>query len=165
MRVETCSFCSSPVYPGHGMNFVRNDCKVFRFCRGKCHKAFKKKRNPRKVKWTKAYRRSHGKELTNDASLEFEKKRNNPVKYDRETWQKTVHAIRRIEEIKTKRHNHFIMNRLKVGKKVETEADIREVKQNINLIKSPAAGLLQKRQEEELVEVLPEDDQEMENVE
>ena len=68
------------------INFV---LQVFRFCRSKCHNAFKKKRNPRKVKWTKAFRKSHGKELSVDSAFEFEKRRNVPVKYDRKLWNST----------------------------------------------------------------------------
>ena len=58
--------------------------QIFRFCRSKCHKNFKMKRNPRKVAWTKAYRKLAGKELAEDATFELERRRNRPEKYDRE---------------------------------------------------------------------------------
>merc|ERR1711974_305009 len=47
------------------------------------------KKNPRKAKWTKAFRKSAGKELAVDPSFEFEKKRNIPTKYSRELWTQT----------------------------------------------------------------------------
>lgn len=163
MRLEKCYFCSSTVYPGHGIQFVRNDCKVFKFCRSKCHKAFKKKRNPRKVAWTKAFRKAHSKELTVDQSLEFEKRRHVPVKYDRQMWQKTVKAMKRIEAIKEKRQNQFIINRLKKGKQLRDAEAVRDVQQNIHLIKSPAArGVKMEKKMAQVIKI--EEDEDMEEV-
>jgi len=141
MRIERCYFCGSSVYPGKGMEFVRNDCKIFRFCRSKCHKNFKKKKNPRKAKHTKAFRKAAGKELAVDPSFEFEKRRNIPVKYDRELWTNTIAAMQRVEVIKNKRQSHFILQRMKVAKKIQKAKDIKEVERDLALIKSPAAGL------------------------
>lgn len=129
--------------------FVRNDCKTFRFCRSKCHKAFKKKKNPRKAKWTKAFRKSHSKELTVDSAFEFEKKRHVPVKYQRKLWEKTVDAIQRMEKIKQRRQDRFVKNRLKAGLKLQEEAEKREVEQGIYLLQDPQA-ITQKAREAQL---------------
>lgn len=88
----------SPIYPGHGQMFVRNDAKCFFFCRSKCHRFFKMKRNPKKLRWTKAFRRASGRELKLDKTLEFEKRRNRPQRYDRDLWEKAVKAIKKVLE-------------------------------------------------------------------
>lgn len=144
MRVEKCSFCSSPVYPGHGIVFVRNDCKTFRFCRSKCHKQFKHKKNPRKARWTKAFRRANQKELTLDPTFEFEKKRDAPPKYSRDLWQKSVEAMQKVEQIRQKREAHFMMLRFQKANQIEKQTDRNIVRKNLNMIRSPAAGLKKK---------------------
>uniref|UniRef100_A0A2K5YVQ0 Probable ribosome biogenesis protein RLP24 n=1 Tax=Mandrillus leucophaeus TaxID=9568 RepID=A0A2K5YVQ0_MANLE len=148
MRIEKSYFCSGPIYPGHGMTFFRNNCKVFRFCKFKCHKKFKKKHNPHK--------KAAGKELTVDNSFEFEKCRNEPIKYQRELWNKTIDTMKRVEEIKQKRQAKFIVNRLKKNKELQKVQDIKEVKQNIHLIRAPLAGK-GKQLEEKIVQQLQED--------
>ncbi|OQR93902.1 ribosome biogenesis protein RLP24 [Achlya hypogyna] len=135
MRIHTCYFCSSPVYPGHGMAFVRNDSKVFRFCRSKCHRNFNRKRNPRKVKWTKAFRKAAGKEMALDTTFDFEKIRNRAVKYDRDLVGATLHAMARVQQIKEKREAAFYKNRMKDSKAKQKARDIAELEQNISLIK------------------------------
>jgi len=113
MRIETCYFCSGPIYPGHGIVFVRNDGKMFRFCRSKCHKNFKAKKNPRKIRWTKAYRKTHGKELVTDPVYEFEKIRNTPIKYNREIWTDTVQAMDKLAKIRKDREDRFFERRMR----------------------------------------------------
>lgn len=46
-----------------------------------------------------------------DSVFEFEKKRNVPIKYDRDLWQNTVKAMKRIKQIRVKRESQFIHNR------------------------------------------------------
>lgn len=73
------------------------------------------KRQPRKLKWTKTHRALHGKEMIVDQNLllsQFAKKRNAPVKYDRNLVAATLKAMERIEEIRAKRERVFTRRRL-----------------------------------------------------
>ncbi|CAB4282935.1 unnamed protein product [Prunus armeniaca] len=139
MRLEKCWFCSSTVYPGHGIQFVRNDAKIFRFCRSKCHKNFKMKRNPRKVKWTKAYRRLRGKDMTQDSTFEFERKRNRPERYDRNLTENTLKAIKKIDKVRIVREERHHEKRMKDKKAKENREAVKELEQSISLVKAPTA--------------------------
>lgn len=110
---------------------------MFRFCRSKCHRAFKKKKNPRKTRWTKSFRKTAGKELTVDATYEFEKLRHVPVRYNRELWQKTITAMKRVLEIRKRREAQHVANRLLKGVELRKAADLREVERNLDLLKAP----------------------------
>ncbi|KAJ2012769.1 ATPase-activating ribosome biosynthesis protein, partial [Coemansia sp. S610] len=132
-----CYFCSSTVYPGHGTMFVRNDGKSFRFCRSKCHRNFKMKRNPRKVRWTKAFRKAAGKEMAIDSTFEFEKRRNVPVRYDRDLMSTTIKAMKRVQEIRARRERAFFKQRMSGNKERERDLDIKEIQKSIHLISTP----------------------------
>mmetsp|Transcript_25549 Transcript_25549/g.42030 ORF Transcript_25549/g.42030 Transcript_25549/m.42030 type:complete len:162 (+) Transcript_25549:2788-3273(+) len=144
MRLEKCYFCSSTVYPGHGTCFVRNDSKIFRFCRSKCRKNFKMKRNPRKLAWTKAFRKAHGKEMVLDSTFDFERKRNRVEKYDREKMILTVSAMKKIAEVKSKREKQFYLNRMKSKKQTESEIARKELNEGLDLIVSPVVKMAKK---------------------
>ncbi|KAF2719421.1 hypothetical protein K431DRAFT_321716 [Polychaeton citri CBS 116435] len=134
MRIETCYFCSQPCYPSKGITFVRNDAKMFKFCRSKCHKNFKMKRNPRKLAWTKSFRRAHGKEMTVDSTLQFAQRRNVPVRYNRDLVAKTLQAMQRVAEIRAKRERVFYRNRMRGNKEKQLEADRKLVAENQHLL-------------------------------
>lgn len=134
MRIETCYFCSRPAYPGKGITFCRNDAKQFRFCRSKCHKNFVMKRNPRKLKWTKAFRKAAGKEMTVDSTLQFAARRNVPVRYNRELVAKTLKAMERVSEIRAKRERVFAKRRLAGKRARELAADRKLVETHGHLL-------------------------------
>ncbi len=137
MRIEKCFFCSANIYPGHGTVFVRNDSKYFRFCSSKCTRLFKAKKNPRKLAWTKASRLARGKEMTNDSVLEFEQRRNEPVRYNRDLMVETLQAMKKIDEIKKRRQQRFFDRRMaKAAAKKRADME-NELMTHVDLIKDP----------------------------
>uniref|UniRef100_A0A7C8ZDG3 TRASH domain-containing protein n=1 Tax=Opuntia streptacantha TaxID=393608 RepID=A0A7C8ZDG3_OPUST len=137
MRLEKCWFCSSTIYPGHGIQFVRNDAKIFKFCRSKCHKNFKLKRNPRKVKWTKVYRTPHGKDVPQDSAWKLERKQNRPKRYDRNLTEDILDGIRRCDRSKNGEANRHILERLKANKHRREKEKQRALHQGLSLINAP----------------------------
>lgn len=115
--------------------FVRNDAKEFRFCRSKCHHAFKLRRNPRKLRWTKAFRKAAGKELVVDSTLTFAARRNVPVRYNRDLVATTLKAMARVDEIRQKRERAFYKNRMRGNKEKKLALDRKLVEQNPQLLK------------------------------
>mgnify|MGYP001170045282 CR=1 FL=1 len=73
------------------------------------------KRNPRKLRWTKAFRKAAGKEMAIDTTYEFEKRRNVPVRYDRNLVATTLLAMKRVKEIRERRERQFYLNRCVPG--------------------------------------------------
>jgi len=71
-----------------------------------------------------------------------------------------VDAMKKVEAIRQKRSAKHIMNRLQKAKVLDKEKDIKEVQRNLSLIRSPAAGLLQKAQQERMVEEIHEHESE-----
>jgi len=86
------------------------------------------KRNPRKQKWTRAWRNNTGKELVNDNVFEFEKRRNVPLKYNRDTIAQTVKVMARAEEIKERRRKDFYEARMKDTREMKKTEMLRDIK-------------------------------------
>lgn len=97
------------------------------------------KRNPRKVKWTKAFRKSAGKDMTVDTTFEFEKRRNIPVKYDRELMGNTIKAMKRVMEIRHRRQKKFIEERLTPDMEKVKAQQVEMIHKGIDLIMAPSA--------------------------
>ena len=72
-----------------------------------------------------------------------------------------VEAAKKIDEIRLRRQNTHVMNRLRKARELETARDVHEVKRDLALIKSPAAGRKNKSLEKPIVEEIHESDTEM----
>ncbi|KAL7117615.1 hypothetical protein ACP275_03G082400 [Erythranthe tilingii] len=93
------------------------------------------KRNPRKVKWTKAYRTLHGKDITRDATFEFERKRNRPDRFDRNVTEDTLKAIKKIDKVRVDREARHHKERMKGQLQRE---GAKELNQYIHMLKAPS---------------------------
>ncbi|MCJ1315721.1 ATPase-activating ribosome biosynthesis protein [Xylographa vitiligo] len=92
------------------------------------------KRNPRKLKWTKAFRKSAGKEMIVDTTLTFAARRNIPVRYNRDHIETTLKAMERITEIRAKRERAFYKKRMAGNKERQRDADRKLVAENEHLL-------------------------------
>lgn len=107
------------------------------------------KRNPRKLAWTKSFRRAHGKEMTVDSTLAFAQRRNIPIRYNRDLVAKTLEAMQRVSEIRAKRERQFYVNRMKGNKAKQMEADRKLVAENQHLLPPEYRDQVQEVLEEE----------------
>ena len=92
------------------------------------------KRNPRKLAWTKSFRRAHGKELTVDSTLSFAARRNIPTRYNRDLVQTTLKAMSRVAEIRAKRERAFYKARMRGNKERQRADDRKLVEENQHLL-------------------------------
>jgi large subunit ribosomal protein L24e len=107
--------------------------------------------NPRKLKWTKAFRKAAGKEMVVDTTLTFAARRHVPTRYSRDLVAKTLTAMQRVEEIRRKRERVFYKNRMVGNKERERVANKKLVDENQHLLPPNMrtvvkAGVLEERE-------------------
>merc|ERR1712050_446437 len=96
------------------------------------------KHNPRRMKWTKAYRRAHGKEMMLYSTFNFEKKRLTPTRYNRNLMVKTVQAMQIVDRIKTVRKERFHKTRLAGQLRKRQTSAQKEVAKAAHLLEGPS---------------------------
>lgn len=149
MRIQNCSFCTSPIYPGHGITFIRNDATAFQFCRSKCNKAFKRKWHPLKTRWTKKYRQFHLKE-----QFTLQKKPIEIEKYNRTTFINTVNRMPTISEVESQRRKAMIHKRIMEVKEKNKLIDKKILDQHKILVEDLKKKEIEKNKKEMKEEVL-----------
>lgn len=74
-----------------------------------------------------------------DSTFDFEKRRNRPVKYDRDLMSKTIVAMRRVEQIQQNREQRFFDNRMQDAKAEKKKQARVEIEKSIELL-APAVA-------------------------
>jgi large subunit ribosomal protein L24e len=74
-----------------------------------------------------------------DSTFDFEKRRNRPVKYDRDLMGKTILAMKRVETIQSAREERFFGNRMQDAKAEKKRQARVEIEKSIELL-APAVA-------------------------
>lgn len=74
-----------------------------------------------------------------DSTFEFEKRRNRPVKYDRDLMGKTILAMQKVQQIKETREERFFQNRMNDAKAEKKKQARVEIEKSIELL-APAVA-------------------------
>ena len=69
-----------------------------------------------------------------DSTFEFEKRRNRPLKYNRELMGQTLQAMQRVKEIQTQREERFHGNRMKDAAAEKKKYARVEIEKSIDLL-------------------------------
>ena len=77
--------------------------------------------------------------MTVDTTFEFEKRRNRPVRYNRETMSQTLNAMKRVSEIQHKRQDLFFKMRMRAHKGTQRERVRAVIEKGIEIL-APAAA-------------------------
>ena len=77
--------------------------------------------------------------MTVDTTFEFEKRRNRPIRYNRETMSQTLNAMKRVSEIQHKRQDLFFKMRMRAHKGTQRERVRAVIEKGIEIL-APAAA-------------------------
>ena len=92
-----------------------------------------------------------------DSTIEFEKRRNVPVRYDRELVQTTVKAMKRIAEIKARREHAFWKHRMAAAReklKASRQKKREKTKASVKLLEPMAMDTEEPERVKEKIKVL-----------
>ena len=74
-----------------------------------------------------------------DSTFEFEKRRNRPIRYNRETMESTLRAMKKVSEVRHKRQDMFFKMRMRAHKGMQREQIRVEIKKGEDIL-APAAA-------------------------
>lgn len=74
-----------------------------------------------------------------DSTFEFEKRRNRPIRYNRETMESTLRAMKKVSEIRHKRQDMFFKMRMRAHKGMQREQVRAEIIKGADIL-APAAA-------------------------